>query len=88
VHAAPSASTTLQTRIGGEVGAPPYDADWTGYTGNASIIAGGTETYPNRFRIVTPDIEDESRDEVTGASTGTVIAVGVPDDTLTVVAPT
>jgi hypothetical protein len=106
-HFPPSSSTSLPTRIGGEAGAPAYDTDWEGYTGNVSNIEGtpsgsctecdggwrsgngdceyptlaacmsshpsnedrvgygeGTEVYPDRFRVVTPDIEDEARDEV------------------------
>jgi len=85
-HAAPSASTSLPTRIGGNTGDPAYDEDWTGYTGNSTLLDAGAETYPNRFRVVTPDIEDASRDEVTAdvAVEDATFDVGVPDNPLSI----
>ena len=85
-HAPPAPSTSLPTRIGGDTGDPPYDADWVGYTGNRALPDQGAETYPNRFRLITPDIEAESRDEVTGevlVGDATFEAVA-PDDTITI----
>jgi hypothetical protein len=64
-HTAPASITTLLTRIGCGPGTEPFDEEWTGYTGNNSLCTAGEEVYPNRFRVVTPDIEDEARDEVT-----------------------
>lgn len=85
-HAAPSSSTSLPTRIGGDTGGPAYDEDWTGYTGNRTLLDQGAETYPNRFRVVTPDIEDESRDEATGEVevADATFDAGAPDDTLSI----
>ncbi len=82
-YGAPASSTTLPTRIGGVAGAPAYDTDWTGYTGNANLLTGGAEVYPQRFRVVSPDVEDGARDEVE-SSTSETFAVGVPDDTFSV----
>lgn len=73
-HGAPDTSTTLPTRIGSVTGVPPFDEDWEGYTGNVVLPDAGAEVYDNRFRVVTPDIEDESRDEVTAEA---VAAYGV-----------
>lgn len=70
-HTAPAVSTTLLTRIGCGAGTVPFDEDWTGYTGNYSLCTAGQEVYPNRFRVVTPDIETESRDEVEAERTAT-----------------
>ena len=70
-HAAPPVSTTLPTRIGCGPGTVAFDEEWEGYTGNYSLCTVGEETYPNRFRVVTPDIETEARDEVTAEATET-----------------
>jgi len=85
-HAAPSSSTSLPTRIGGDTGDPAYDEDWTGYTGNRTLLDMGAETYPNRFRVVTPDIETESRDEVTAsvAVGDATFGVGAADDSISI----
>jgi hypothetical protein len=46
----------------------------------------GAETYPNRFRVVTPDIETESRDEVSAsvAVGDATFNVGSADDSLSI----
>jgi len=74
-HTAPSSITNLPTRIGCGSGTVPFDEEWEGYTGNNSLCTAGEEVYPNRFRVKTPDIEDEVRDEV---SAEVVAAYGVP----------
>lgn len=74
-HAAPGSTTSLPTRIGCGSSTVPFDEEWEGYTGNYSLCTAGEEVYPNRFRVVTPDIEDEIRDEVTAE---TIVTYNVP----------
>lgn len=79
--AAPATSTTLATQIGGRVDSPPFDEALDGFSGNASAMAAGSESYPRRLQFSTPDIPAEHRDP----AEATAIAnyqVGLPTDLL------
>lgn len=79
--AAPAAGTVLATQLGGQVGSPPYDEALDGFAGNYGWAAGGSETYPRRLQVTTPDIEALHRDPAE-AETATSYAIGLPTDLL------
>lgn len=60
--AAPDAVTVLATQIGGRLDSPPFNEELDGFSGNASVIAAGSESYPRRLQFSTPDIPAEHRD--------------------------
>lgn len=60
--APPDATTLLATQLGGRPASPPLDEDLDGFAGNYSVIFGGTNTYPRRLQITTPDIDAQYRD--------------------------
>lgn len=77
--AAPDPTTVLPTQIGGLVNSPPYDEELDGFAGNASAVAGGSETYPRRLSITTPDIQAEHRDPAEASAVATYL-LGIPTD--------
>jgi len=80
----PSGSTMLGTQIGGHTGNPAHDPNDDGYSGNYSVITGGN-TYPVQFKVDTAAIEDEARNEITGAVSQTYEII-IPDETLVITA--
>jgi hypothetical protein len=58
------ASAFQGTHLGGKPGAPAYNQEWTGFTGNYTTITPGAETYPRRFSVQTPEIAEGFRDPV------------------------
>lgn len=83
---APSSSTELGTYIGNDDTAPDYDDTWEGFTGNYSIAVGTPtpeQIYPRQFRIVTPDINQDSVDAVEGDSSSTY-SFDIPNELLTI----
>lgn len=60
--AAPEAVTVLATQLGGRPTSPPFNEDLDGFSGNYSVIWGGTQTYSRQLSITTPDIGSPYRD--------------------------
>jgi len=83
----PETTTTLETRIGGQAGAPAYDEQWTGFTSNQFSYTGPAldpdQFYPLRVMVKGPDIEDTAVDNLEVEQTATINTL-VPDETLTV----
>lgn len=79
--AAPPASTVLATQIGGDQQSPPYDEELDSFSGNYGITWPGSETYPRRLQISTPDIDAAYRDP-TEAETTAFYRLNIPTDLL------
>lgn len=79
----PEATTLLATQLGGRPESPPFNEDLDGFSGNYSVIFGGTETYDRQLRITTPDIEEQYRDPVE-AETAATYRLGLRTDLLQV----
>ncbi|RMH86430.1 hypothetical protein EA796_00950 [Pseudomonas sp. AOB-7] len=60
----PPSPPLLTTQLGGAVSSPPFDESRDGFSGNYSITAPGSETYPRQLRLTTPDIPARHRDPV------------------------
>lgn len=86
VTAPPATSTSLQTHLGGKAGAAVYDETWDGFTGNYTALTGGAEVYPRRFRVDTPEINQDAIDAVEGTASQTY-SFDIPDETLTITVP-
>lgn len=81
-HPMPDTGTNLPNRIGNDDTAPSFDEEWVGSTGDFTVAQGTPneeQMYPRRFRIVTPDIEPESRDEVEREVTPIIETKCIPD---------
>ena len=70
----------LGTYLGGRPGAPPFDEDWLGFTGNWAGAVGG-EQYPRTFKVKPRDVPAEYRDEQKAEAARTY-RVGIPNDQL------
>lgn len=79
--AAPVASTTLATQLGGDTLSPAYNEDLDGFAGNYSVILPGSEQCPRRLQITTPDIEAAYRDPSDGEKAASYL-VAIPTDLL------
>ncbi|MCU0936800.1 MAG: hypothetical protein MUF66_12245 [Gammaproteobacteria bacterium] len=75
-------NTDGDTYLGGIVGAPAYDEDWAGFTGNYAIPEPGAELYPRRLTIDFPEVDTTLRDEHQG-SVSADYSIAIPDDELT-----
>jgi hypothetical protein len=75
-------NTDGDTYLGGIVGAPAYDEDWAGFTGNYAIPEPGSEVYPRRLTIDFPEVVTALRDEHQ-ASVSADYSIAIPDDELT-----
>jgi len=83
---APDASTTLPTRIGSDNSVDDFDEDWNGFTGNYSVPVGTPtprQIYPRRFKVVTPDIDQEAIDHIEAEKTQ-AYEFDIPNETLTI----
>lgn len=78
---APPTGTVLATQLGGAVGSPPYDEELDGFAGNYGWEAAGSQTYPRRLQLTTPDIEALHRDPAE-AETAASYAISLPTDLL------
>ncbi|MCP1675440.1 hypothetical protein J2T57_002590 [Natronocella acetinitrilica] len=77
----PDALTLLPTQLGGKASSPPYDEDQAGFAGNYSVIELGTETYPRRFTVASPEVDAGARDPVEAEATA-IYSVAVPHEPL------
>jgi len=75
-------NTDGDTYLGGIVGAPAYDEDWAGFTGNYAPLEPGAEVYPRRLTIDFPEVDAALRDEHQG-SVSASYSISIPDDELT-----
>lgn len=78
-------NTDGDTYIGGIIGAPAYDEDWAGFTGNYAIPEPGSEVYPRRLTIDFPEVDTTLRDEHQG-NVSASYSISIPDDELTLTA--
>jgi len=78
----PSVPNVLPTQLIKSPADPPYDPDLPGFAGSYSI---GTwnpaDRYPRRFAVITPEIPDQWRDEISATSNATY-RVAPPADVL------
>ncbi|MCC5809852.1 MAG: hypothetical protein JJU06_05715 [Ectothiorhodospiraceae bacterium] len=77
----PADTTILPTQLGGGDDTPSFDEDMDGFSGNYTVQTPGEETYPHRFAVSTPEIEDTARDPIEAEAVA-VYAVAVPNDPL------
>jgi len=83
---APDSSTALPSRIGNDDTAANFDDDWEGFTGNYTVAVGSpteNQIYPIRFKVVTPDIDQEAIDHIEADKTQTY-EFDIPNETLTI----
>jgi hypothetical protein len=74
----------LQTYLGGSDVTVPHDPDWRGFLGNlAGLRTFNAVTYPHEFRIETPDVGDDFREQQVYSATHET-EVAIPQETLSI----
>lgn len=73
----------MDTHLGGHAGAPVFDPDWEGFTGNFEVIIPPNETYEREFNAITQPVDSDFKSE-REAVTPSTIDIPVADEPLTI----
>lgn len=77
----PPHSVALATQLGGRPGAPAFNAELDGFSGNYGVKTPGAEQYPRRLQFTTPDIDERYRDPSEGEAVASY-QINIPTDLL------
>lgn len=74
-------TSSLPSHIAGDVGSPPYDEEWLGFTGNYDNYNATVDRYPRRLKVESYEIPASHRDEFVASQSATY-RVAIPNDLL------